>query len=94
MEQQTVSTEKWEAIPDQEYPTIHGIWSKTEFPTYVARTCFASDRNANLIAAAPEMLEVLQDIVNFKKEEESLVTRIEISEKIKKVINRALGIKE
>lgn len=53
----------WELISDQDYPTIDQIWSTDEFPTYIARTCYAHKPNAQLIACAPEMLELLQVVL-------------------------------
>lgn len=52
----------WEIREDTQYP-LHGIWANnSKFPTYIARTCFApnSEANAKLIAAAPELLEALE----------------------------------
>jgi len=56
----------WEIREDTQYP-LHGIWANnSKFPTYIARTCFApnSEANAKLIAAAPELLEALKKIAN------------------------------
>lgn len=91
MEQQTVTTEKWEVIPDNEYPDVYGIWSKTEFPTYIARTCFASERNANIIAAAPELLAACMEFVRKCDVGEARSKRSYAQMKL--AINKALGIK-
>jgi len=56
----------WEIREDTQYP-LHGIWANnSKFPTYIARTCFApnSEANAKLIADAPELLEALKKIAN------------------------------
>lgn len=57
---------KWTFERDQEYPTLHNIWSNEESTlekgTLIASTCYAilSEANALLISKAPEMLEMLQ----------------------------------
>lgn len=55
---------EWVIQQDSQYPTLHGIWSKGP-NTYIARTCFApsSEANAKLIAAAPDLLEALQTVL-------------------------------
>lgn len=42
---------------------LHLIWSNSPFPCLVAKTCSAitSEANAMLIAAAPEMLDMLEE---------------------------------
>ena len=57
---------EWEFVKDETYPTLHQIWNKTYsrdsiLPTYIARTCYAiqSEANAKLIAASPEMFGCL-----------------------------------
>lgn len=57
---------KWEVVQDDEHPTLHQIWSVGNCggifgTTYIARTSYAilSKENAQLIAHAPEMLEIL-----------------------------------
>lgn len=89
----------WEFEKDPDYP-IHGIWSKEEFPTYIARTCYAgaSLENAQLIAAAPELLDALQKALaliksTFSANEWDASVYYEVTNG-KKVINKALGIKE
>lgn len=59
----------WKVIQDENYPTLHQIWNDVnsdDIPTYIARTCYAprSEANAKLIAAAPKMLEALQNLEN------------------------------
>jgi len=54
----------WIVKQNQEFPTLHEIWSgdnKGEIPTFIAKTCYAprSEANANLISAAPDLLEQL-----------------------------------
>ena len=60
---------KWSVEEDTSYNGIHLIWCESELshiPKLVARTCFATDSiaNAKLIAAAPEMLDILSTIEN------------------------------
>lgn len=54
---------KWEVSEAEK--GLHTIWAE-ESLTMVARTCFApaSEANARLIAAAPEMYGLLKDILN------------------------------
>lgn len=77
---------KWVVKPDNNYEEIRGIWSYSDdgFPTYIARTCFApaSEANARLIVAAPEMLALLIEMTK---------RTVDISE-IKDMINKALGV--
>ena len=50
--------EPWVVKPHGEHPELHTIWrGLTGFETLIARTCFApaSEANARLIAAAPDM---------------------------------------
>lgn len=55
----------WIVVPDETHTALHQIWNDLEFPTYIAKTCYAlrSEANARLIAAAPDMLQSLKDIV-------------------------------
>ena len=60
---------KWKVVQDETYPTLHQIWNNSnsgDIPTFIARTCYApkSEANAKLIAAAPDMLEALQNLEN------------------------------
>lgn len=80
----------WELIPDQDYPTIDQIWSTDEFPTYIARTCYAHKPNANLIACAPEMLELLIAITNANPNDGSWNYQASMS-KAQDLITKATG---
>jgi len=49
---------------------LHGIWSRSlGSPILVARTCFypATEANARLIAAAPELADALRELVEAAK---------------------------
>lgn len=59
----------WKVVQDETYPALHQIWNdinSDDIPTYIARTCYAprSEANAKLMAAAPKMLEALQNLEN------------------------------
>jgi len=77
---------KWESYDLNDGSGLHGIFS-SKANTIVARTCYLplSEANAQLIAHAPEMLEMLQSIVDKPAFKEYFpATRIEVLELIKK----------
>lgn len=97
MEQFKGTSGKWEFEKDPDYP-IHGIWSKDQFPTYIARTCYAgaSLENAQLIAAAPELLAALKECINAMeygdpKEETTSLAWNRVIFNGRKAINKALN---
>lgn len=82
---------EWKVIQDETYPALHQIWNVVygnEIPTYIARTCYAirSESNAQLIAAAPDLLEAC---LNLENDNNSIPAHA--WELIQKAINKALG---
>lgn len=89
---------KWEVLPDNEHREICQIWTEKEpnrLPVYIARTCFApaSKANAQLIATAPEMLNLLNEFIelgnncDWRPEDELN----ELYVKAMDIINKSLG---
>ena len=64
---------EWCVVKDSTYPTLHQIWNKTfqgNIPTYIARTCYApnSEANAKLISAAPDLLDACESVLEWWNE--------------------------
>ena len=78
---------KWVVDEDSTYP-VHQIWSGA---IYIAKTCFApsSKANALLISKAPEMLEMLKEVIDW---EYMSVYNEELYDKIEQLIKQATEI--
>lgn len=65
----------WSYEQDKEYPTLHNIWSDADNKILrngilIGRTCYAprSKANAQLIAHAPELLEMINELYQLLEE--------------------------
>lgn len=83
----------WFGCADATHEGIYHILSESDdFPTLVARTCYAPQgaANAQLISCAPEMLDMLIEIVD-KYDKDGHLLNVSPS-KIKELINKATTI--
>lgn len=83
--------EPWVALPfdwDKNRAIIETVERGKEIPEqgYVVGTAVGSEANAALIAAAPELLEALEEVLRYHWNAES-----KCMQKAKEIINRAKG---
>lgn len=79
---------------DNEYQEIkggEGYYDKFNIDSGFSITGFISNSNANLILAAPDLLQACVELIKFTSEDKTHISRAKLVELTNKAINKALG---